>query len=169
MPTPVDARTVCGTKVHKKYGETRARFKSTLATVRQDGSAHAVIYRSDKTAPLGWSHVLRIWRPHHNGNWKLQLTAVQPMADTNHPFWLSIGNAPPITFEIPHIQTPQSLNEYELSSETNQLGQTIDEIRAGRALEWRYVAEDGRDATAQFPLSGLTAATRWLECAAGGE
>jgi hypothetical protein len=159
------AASICSRSTHTKYGETRARFGPTLGSVRQDGSMHAVIYHLDKDAPLGWSHSLRIWKKSREADWRLQLVAVSPMANTNQPFVLEIDGGAKITFDKPHIKNPQSKNEYELTSQTGELGQAIDELKAGNRLKWNYTDESGGKASIAFSLSGLTAALRWLDCA----
>ena len=131
------AASICSKSTHTKYGETRARFGPTLGSVRQDGSMHAVIYHLDKKAPLGWSHSLRIWKKNRETDWRLQLVAVSPMANTNQPFGLEIDGGAKITFGKPHIESPQSINEYELTSQTGELDQTIDELKAGNGLKWK--------------------------------
>ncbi|MBI1384005.1 MAG: hypothetical protein GC150_03730 [Rhizobiales bacterium] len=169
--TGAEARTVCGKKTYQQYGETRARFQGTLATLRPDGSAHAVIYHADKTAPLGWSHSLRLWRANHNSNWQVQVVAVLDQADTSQEFELQVDRKPPIAFTPGMITTPISVNEYELGADLDsdvKIG-IRDAIVAGKRLEWRYASASGGRSSVRFSLSGLRAAIDWLGCAQGGE
>ncbi len=170
LTTPIAiAASICSKVTHMKYGETRARFGPTLGSVRKDGSTHAVIYHLDRNAPLGWSHSLRLWKDDQQPDWRLQLVAVDPMADTRQAFVLKIDREPKLTFTKSQINSPQSVNEYELTSENGEIRRTIDDLKAGNRLTWQYVSESGNRESVVFSLSGLTAALRWLDCAGRSE
>ncbi|MBL4630126.1 MAG: hypothetical protein JKY14_02870 [Paraglaciecola sp.] len=159
------AKTVCGAKVHNKYGVLRSRHGSSLATLRKDGSSHVVIYHRDKTAPLGWSHSLRAYLPDHESHWRVNLTTIQPMARKRSGFDVLIDDLPRQHFDKGEIENTNSVNEWVLFFANQNATSLVEKMKRGNIFVWGYETHTFQRVKIPFQLNGFTRAAKWAKCA----
>ena len=159
---------ICGAAVHKKYGETRAKFGSALAALKPDGSGHVVVYRVDKAAPLGWGHALRVFKTDRPAQWQIQLTAVQPDAVAEQGFVVAIDDTRSVDVGIAQIGKTISVNEWTLDFAPTEINGLVFDMIKGARLIWRYRTPDLHDFEAAFPLDGFAKAIQFVNCGLDG-
>jgi len=159
------AQTVCGAKTYTKYGELNARFGSAIATLRPDGSSHVVIYRRDKSAPLGWSHSVRAYLPDHESYWRINLVSVQPLARKRSGFDIFIDDLPRQHFDKGQIENTRSVNEWERFFANQNATSLVEQMKGASEFIWGYETPDFKEVKVPFKLNGFSKAANWAKCA----
>lgn len=159
----INAKQICNAKIHQRFGETRSWFKDVLGTCRPNGYCSIVIILTDKQGD-GYTYFqqLRIARPHYNAPYQVELVAADPLPKASgHKMLLTVNGT---TFDLTnwHIQTDSS-NEFRISKQAiaNQIVMTM---KQAKTAQWTYESVHG-SITITFPLRGLNAALRWIDCA----
>lgn len=160
---------VCGTTIHKKFGETRAKFGSAIASLKPDGSGHVVVYRIDKSAPLGWSHALRVFKADRASQWQVQLTAVQPDAVADQGFVIAIDETRTVGVGVGQIGKTISVNEWTLEFGATEINGLVFDMIKGARLSWRYRTPDQQEFEAAFSLDGFAKAIQFVNCGLDGD
>ncbi len=169
LPITAHAKSQCGEKTHKKFGETRIFAKNYIGTCRPDGSCAAVTYTMNphtkkSDAPLGWDHRMAIARQTTKSPWKIILTAVTVVPDISEGIDMEIdrdgGNKVPFEF----LRPEQAINE--LSIDTKLTDTFLEKFNPGSNVRWIYsVKGGGAQGNTLFSLIGLTRAMKWINCA----
>lgn len=154
------AETRCGAATHMRFGETRAYFRDVLGACRPDGYCSAVVALRDDGGAQ-YRQQLRVARPTAGAPYQVEFVAVSPSPQGDGtPMAIAFG-AQSITLSGKISQT-QSVNEYRVTdagvSET-----VVILLRKSREARWTYQSNVGPE-TATFPLRGMTAALKWIDC-----
>jgi len=169
LPLSVQAKTLCGEKTHKKFGETRIYAKDYIGTCRPDGSCAAVTYKMNAgtkkaDAPLGWDHRLTITRAAHDAPWAIILTAVSVVPDISEGISMEIDHdgAEAVPYEF--LRPEQAVNEMSIDTKLSDI--FIAKFKAGNNVAWGYTVKGSGDKVGTvFSLRGLTRTMKWLACA----
>jgi hypothetical protein len=152
---------VCGASVHSRFGETRAYFRDVLGACRPDGYCSAVVALTDDGG-AAYRQQLRVARPTPAAAYQVEFVAVSPMpAADPGPMSLAFAGRT-INLADAIGPTPQSSNEYRLSSE-DMADDVVARLKRAREVRWTYRSVAGAS-TATFPLRGMTAALAWIDC-----
>lgn len=143
-------------------GETRRYFKDWLAACRADGYCSAIGYVNpnpgDGTVA---DFAFRIGRHAEESYWELSFTPVKVMADPAMPFTMLVDGKGESLTAPDEIAPYGSINDFFLLGAKAQ--SVMDQLMPGTALKVIFTDESGATGTAEFSLSGLTAALIWID------
>ncbi len=158
---PAAAETVCSAPTHERFGETRAFFGDVLAACRPTGYCSIVIVRDVDEGGYTYGQQVRIARPSPGAPYQVELVAASPMpADPVTPAQLTFALT---DYKLDtRFSSAEGLgvNEYRIGGDVAPI---VDDFKRGKVAKWTYQTEAGPH-TASFPLNGVTAGLRWIDC-----
>lgn len=144
-----------------QQGEARRYFRDWLAACRDDGYCSALAYVNPNADQADADYVLRVGRHGEQTYWEVSLSTVAAQGDPWKDFVVTIDGASQ-TFSGPEqVGAYAAINDFFFLGSGAQA--VMDRLAPGRRLSVAFTDESGDARSAQFSLSGLSAALLWID------
>lgn len=160
VSSPALAQSACGAKTHERYGETRAYFTDVLATCRPDRSCAAVVALKAPNENWVMGNTLRILREAPNARYQIEFIATDPAPVDASKTTLNFARR---RHGLPFgLTEPNGSNSWRVNDQA-VVDAIVADVKNARVARWTFPTADGQDTT-EFPLRGMTAALKWIDC-----
>ncbi len=144
------------------FGEVREYFGDWLAACRPSGYCSATTY--DNPNPADGSvadHILRVGRHERGLYWEVSLTTVAGYPDEYADIIFKVDGQTSVFEQGVDYGAYSSINDFYFVSQ--QAEKLLDQLVAGTSAQAKFLDEYQELYTANFSLSGLTAALLWID------